>query len=150
MTDIRRASARDCDSISALQRAAYAQNAVVLGATPIPLAADYSEILRTMECWAVDGHDGLDGALILEYRPVDMLIWSVASHPRARGRGVGRRLLEFAHERARENARDTIRLYTASVYAGNIAWYARQGFVEESREQLSDRVEVNMVKKLGS
>ena len=62
MTDIRRASARDCDSISALQRAAYAQNAVVLGATPIPLAADYSEILRTMECWAVDGHDGpLDG-----------------------------------------------------------------------------------------
>lgn len=150
MNDIRRADLQDCDAVASLQRAAYAQNAIVLGATPIPLAADYSEILRDMECWVVDGSDGIDGALILEYRPGDMLIWSVASHPQARGRGVGRELLAFAHNRARENRRDTIRLYTASVYDSNIAWYRRQGFIEESRETLSDRVKVNMIKNTGA
>lgn len=150
MKDIRRATVEDCEAIAALQRAAYAQNAIVLGATPIPLAADYAQILRDMECWTIDGNDGLDGALILEFRPADMLIWSVASHPSARSRGVGSDLLAFAQRRAREKGRDTIRLYTASVYDSNIAWYKRQGFAEESREPLSDRVKANMVKKLGA
>ena len=41
-----------------------------------------------------------------------------------------------------------IRLYTASLFLKNIDWYARNGFVEESREALPDRIKVNMIKKL--
>ncbi len=145
---IRRAASADRDALTALQHAAYAENARILGATPIPLQVDYAKILREMEVWLADGAVGVEGALILEFRDEDMLIWSVAAHPHAREKGVGRELLALAHERARESGRDTIRLYTASVYERNIAWYARRGFIVESREALSDRVKVNMVKKL--
>ena len=145
---IRRATTDDLEGIVALQNAAYAENAALLGATPLPLKADYAQILRDMEAWVCEGRHGLDGALILEWRPADLLIWSVAAHPRARGHGVGKHLLALAHDRAKDLGRDTIRLYTASVYAKNLAWYARNGFSEESRENLGDRTLVNMIKTI--
>ena len=150
MKSLRRAVAADHDAVVALQNAAYAQNQVILGAVPLPLQADYTQILRDMEVWLLESREGLDGALILDVRPEDMLIWSLASHPRARSLGIGRRFLEHAEQRAREERRDILRLYTASVYSSNIDWYLRNGFSIESREQLSDRTLVNMVKKITS
>lgn len=143
-----RATSEDCGALRALQHAAYEENARILGATPIPLQADYDEILREMEVWLAGPRENPDGALVLAYREDDMLIWSVSTGPQARGAGVGRDLLAFAERRAREENRRVIRLYTASAYAKNIAWYARHGFAEESREALSDRTIVNMIKKL--
>ena len=99
-----------------------------------------------MECWVGASEAGLDGALILEFRPDDLLIWSIASHPRARGAGVGRRLLQFAEQRARETRRDALRLYTAKVYEFNVAWYLRSGYAVESEEDYRGRIRVNMIK----
>ena len=145
---LRRASEDDCGALGALQRAAYEENARILGATPIPLQADYKQILRDMEVWLAGPRNDPDGALVLEFRPDDMLIWSVATHPKARGTGVGRGLLALAEKRARDEKRTKIRLYTASLYLSNIDWYTRHGFVEESRQAQSDRVIVHMLKKL--
>ncbi|MDE2361871.1 MAG: GNAT family N-acetyltransferase [Hyphomicrobiales bacterium] len=145
---MRRASGDDLDKVVALQKAAYAENEALLGARPLPLEADYAKILQEMEAWLCESERGVDGALILEWRPDDLLIWSVAAHPQARSAGVGKRLLALAHERARDMQRGTIRLYTASVYARNLAWYARNGFREEWRERLGDRTRVHMVKTL--
>ncbi|MFV0281628.1 MAG: GNAT family N-acetyltransferase [Rhodoblastus sp.] len=169
-----RATEKDFAALHALQSAAYAGNARILGATPIPLQADYARILCEKEVWLAGAPDDPAGALILEFRPGhragrsralqpaqaphddaelrpdtgDMLIWSVATHPRTRGAGLGRALLAFAEKRARQEGRPVIRLYTASVYLSNIEWYARHGFEEESRETLADRTMVNMIKKL--
>ena len=90
----------------------------------------------------------LDGALILELRPDDLLIWSVATRPQARSRGLGGRLLAAAERRARETGRDTLRLYTHEALTNNIAWYARHGFAVERIEQMSDRRAVHMKKML--
>lgn len=148
MTDVRRAQAGDRDALTALQQAAYARNAELLGATPIPLQADYAAILHDMEVWLAEDERGPAGALILQFREGDMLIWSIATHPRARGAGLGRRLLAHAERRARDENRSTIRLYTASVYTSNIDWYARCGFAVESRETRPDRVIVHMIQTL--
>ncbi|MCB1542695.1 MAG: GNAT family N-acetyltransferase [Rhodoblastus sp.] len=145
---LKRANENDLDALVALQRAAYAENEEILGATPIPLQADYAQILHDMEVWFAGSRSDPDGALILQFRPDDMLIWSVSAHPRARGTGVGRGLLAIAEKRARDEKRRAIRLYTASVYLKNLGWYARHGFVEESREKLTDRIVVHMIKKL--
>lgn len=147
MKSLRRATAADHDAVVALQTAAYAENQIVLGAVPLPLQADYTQILRDRDVWLIWASKGLDGALVLEVRPDDLLIWSLATHPRARSLGIGRTLLEHAELRAREEQRETIRLYTAEVFISNIAWYRRNGFSIESREQLSDRTLINMVKK---
>ena len=145
---LKRANENDLDALVALQRAAYAENEEILGATPIPLQADYAQILNDMEVWFAGSRSDPDGALILQFRPDDMLIWSISAHPRARATGVGRGLLAIAEKRAQDEKRKVIRLYTASLFLKNIDWYARNGFVEESREALPDRIKVNMIKKL--
>ena len=100
-------------------------------------------------CWRRDGQ--LDGVLILEPRPDDLLIWSIATAPAAQKRGVGRTLLAATEERARALGRGVIRLYTGEPLTGNIAWYQRHGYAVERVEALAaNRRIVHMSKKLYS
>jgi RimJ/RimL family protein N-acetyltransferase/GNAT superfamily N-acetyltransferase len=145
---LRRANAGDLDAVVAFQRAAYANNRVLLGVEPQPLQADYTKILAAYETWLYESADGLDGVLILEPRREDLLIWSIATAPRLHGRGLGRRLLAAAEERARAFGFAAMRLYTGEKLTHNIAWYERHGYARERVEQLADRRAVHMVKRL--
>jgi len=145
---LRRATAADLDAVVALQRAAYAKNRPLLGVEPLPLLADYAQVLADYEVWLAESLGALDGVLILEPRAGDLLIWSVAVAPSAQGRGVGNVMLAFAEKRAREFGRSCIRLYTGAPLKSNIAWYKRQGYVHESTEDMGDRVVVNLIKHL--
>jgi ribosomal protein S18 acetylase RimI-like enzyme len=146
--NIRRARADEADRITAFQHAAYARNRDLLGVEPIPLQADYASILREYEVWLVEAGDRLDGVLILQPRPDDLLIWSVATAPQARGGGIGNALLAFAETRARDLGKRVIRLYTGEPLVDNIAWYKRRGYVIERSEARSDRTIVHMIKTL--
>ena len=146
---LRRAEAGDLASLLALQRAAYARNRPLLGVEPLPLLADYDDILRRMEVWLSEKDARLVGALILEPRADDVLLWSVAADPAAQGSGLGRALLAAAEERARQLGRNVIRLYTGTPLAHLVAWYGRHGFAVERIEALSDRSITHMVKGLG-
>jgi len=144
---LRRAGIGDIDAVLALQQAAYASNRVLLGREPLPLLADYRDIFRDYEVWlAEDG--GLVGALMVQARPDDLLIWSVATSPDRRGRGLGKDLLLAAEVRARELGRGVIRLYTGAVLQHLIDWYGRHGYRVERIEQLSDRAITHMMKPL--
>ena len=145
---LRRAGATDLEGVLALQQAAYAKNRPLLGVEPIPLQADYAHILRTMEVWVYERDGGLHGALILEPRPDDVLIWSLATHPCAQGSGVGRALLAAADARARQIGRTLLRLYTGTPLAHLVAWYGRHGYAIERIEALSDRSITHMIKHL--
>jgi GNAT superfamily N-acetyltransferase len=146
---LRRAGATDLEGVLALQQAAYAKNRPLLGVEPIPLLADYAHILRTMEVWVHEGDGRLLGALILEPRPDDLLIWSIAAHPSAQGTGIGGALLAAADARARQIGRPLLRLYTGSPLAHLVAWYGRHGYAIERIEALSDRSITHMIKHLG-
>jgi hypothetical protein len=74
---LRRATAADIAAVTALQRAAYARNRVILGVEPLPLMADYAHVFAAFEVWLAEGPDGLQGILILERRTDDLLLWSV-------------------------------------------------------------------------
>jgi ribosomal protein S18 acetylase RimI-like enzyme len=143
---LRRAGAADIVAVNALQHAAYARNRTILGLEPLPLTVDYATIVADYEVWLLEHGDALEGVLILETRPDDLLIWSVAVAPEVQGRGIGSRLLDIAQARARELGRRKVRLYTGEKLAGNIAWYERHGFVRERTEDLGDRRLVHMMK----
>jgi GNAT superfamily N-acetyltransferase len=132
----------------ALQRGAYARNRTLLGVEPIPLQADYAAIVRDMEVWLAEKDGRLAGALILEPRADDLLIWSIASDPTGQGGGLGRGLLSAAEARARELGRTVVRLYTGTPLVHLVAWYGRHGFAVESIEPLSDRSITHMIKHL--
>jgi ribosomal protein S18 acetylase RimI-like enzyme len=148
MSALRRATLADRDAVVALQHAAYAKNRALLGVEPLPLLADYDEVFARYEIWLADSAGELDGVLILEPRPDDLLIWSVATAPATQGRGVGSTMLAFAELRAHELDRSCIRLYTGQPLTFNIAWYRRHGYAHESTEDMGDRVVVNLIKQL--
>ena len=145
---LRRGVPGDLAAVVALQRAAYAKNRPLLGVEPLPLLADYGEIFREYEVYLAERDGALDGVLILEPRPDDLLIWSIATAPEAQGRGVGNTMLAFAEARARELGRTCIRLYTGQPLTFNIDWYTRHGYRHESTEDMGDRVRVNLIKHL--
>ena len=76
---LRRAKPDDLPAVVGLQRAAYAKNRPLLGVEPLPLLADYAEILAEYEVYLAERDGALDGVLILEPRADDLLIWSVAT-----------------------------------------------------------------------
>ena len=154
MPELRRATFDDLAALVALQRAAYAPNRVILGVEPLPLIADYEDVLARYETWVVegeeglDGEKGLDGALILEAQPDHLLIWSISTAPTAQKRGLGGRLLAHAEARAAAMGKHTLKLYTGEKLTGNIAWYQRHGYVIEGIEARTGRNVVHMAKSL--
>jgi len=148
LAGLRRANAGDIDRVVAFQRAAYAKNRPLLGVEPLPLQADYKQIVAEYETWLYESADGLDGLLILEPRADDLLIWSISTAPRLHGQGLGRRLLAAAEERARALGLAVMRLYTGEPLTNNIAWYEHHGYARERVEDLGDRRAVHMMKRI--
>jgi ribosomal protein S18 acetylase RimI-like enzyme len=148
MKDLRQARPDEAEKIAAFQRAAYQRNRAILGVEPMPLKADYAKILRDYEAWLYESEGKIAGVLILEPGSDDLLIWSVATAPDARGTGLGNRLLVAAETRARELGKDLIRLYTGELLVDNVAWYQRRGYAIERTEALSDRRIVHMKKTI--
>lgn len=146
---IRRGDVGDLAALVTLQRAAYRPNAEILGVEPLPLLADYDEIVRTSEIWVVPWAEGLAGALVLKINPDHVLIWSIAVAPAAQGRRLGSRLLALAEERARQLGLTTLRLHTGEKLRTNVEWYQRSGYAAERIEALPDRRLVHMIKTIG-
>jgi GNAT superfamily N-acetyltransferase len=144
---LRRAVSGDFESVVAIQRAAYARNRELLGVEPLPLLADYEQILRDYEVW-VTAEGPIASVLILEPRADDLLIWSISTDPQHQKSGLGRAMLAAAEVRARELDRTTMRLYTGAKLHHLTGWYGRNGYTIERIEELPDRTIAHMVKRI--
>ncbi|WP_020648134.1 GNAT family N-acetyltransferase [Solimonas variicoloris] len=86
--------------------------------------------------WVVDAPPhGLVGALILLMRrnSTTARLYSVVVDPRARGLGLGRRLVQAAERGARAAGCDAVSLEVREDNAAARALYARLGYVERQR-----------------
>jgi ribosomal protein S18 acetylase RimI-like enzyme len=145
----RRATDADRVAIEALQQAAYNRERL-LGLEPPPLKADYTEIIADMEVWLAEERSALRGILILAVKPDDLIIWSIAAAPDARGQGLGQIMLDAAEVRAEQLGRRTIRLDTGAVQQTLIGWYGRHGYVIEGRATIADHQVIHMIKRLAA
>ncbi len=145
---LERAGDGDKDEVVALQFAAYARNRDLLGLEPLPLLVDYDALFRTHEVWTARDNGRISGALILEVRRDDLLIWSIATEPAQQARGIGGHLIAGAEIRARDLGLHVIRLYTGATLQRLIDWYGRHGFTVERVEVLDDRSITHMAKRL--
>jgi ribosomal protein S18 acetylase RimI-like enzyme len=145
----RQATQADRAAVEALQQAAYERNRRLLGMEPLPLQADYAEIFATMEVWLAEERSVLRGVLILQPRPDDMLIWSIAASPDAQRQGLGQIMLDAAEVRARQMGRNVMRLYAGAVLETLIRWYNRHGYdIERQEQQPGGRRLTHMIKPL--
>ena len=149
---MRRASSADYDAVVRLQRAAFAPNRERLGVAPLPLLADYRQVLRDKDVWLATetkrGKEVVIGVLVLERRAEDLMIESIATDPKVQRRGLGRAMLAAAEAQTKELGYTVMRLYTGVVLTDLVEWYGRHGFSIERVEVLSDRSVTHMMKRI--
>ncbi|MEL6583746.1 MAG: GNAT family N-acetyltransferase [Pseudomonadota bacterium] len=132
----------DLAQIEAIVAAAYSVYVERIGARPKPMDADYADALREGVVWVAEIDEQVAGFVILRSAPNLMLLENVAVSPAFQGRGLGRRFIAFAEERARAAGVPKTILYTHVKMTENVSLYRRHGFevLEERTEHGLQRV----------
>jgi GNAT superfamily N-acetyltransferase len=114
---------------------------------PAPLTEDLRPRIRDGHVWIVGRP--VEGLICLHQVDEALLIQNVAVHPNVQGTGLGRRLMEFAEEVARQKGLERVTLYTNEVMTENLAIYEHLGFVEVARRSEGGYRRVFMEKAVG-
>jgi ribosomal protein S18 acetylase RimI-like enzyme len=147
---LRLAVSADVDAVRAVVTAAYEPWIPVIGMRPLPLEADYDELIarRSVTVLVPPGGAGIAGLIVLVPEPGVLLVENVAVDPRLQRRGFGRILLAHAEATARDAGLPALRLYTHRLMATNIALYTRIGYTVTTRDIHEGRPVVHMTKTL--
>ncbi|MFD1656789.1 GNAT family N-acetyltransferase [Streptomyces caeni] len=124
--EIRPAAAEDIPAVRAVTDAAYRPYIERIGVVPQPMEADHAANVATGRVFVTG--EPVDGLVVVEALEDHLFLDSIAVHPDARGRGVGRRLLAFVEARARALGLPEIRLYTNAMMWENQKIYPRYGY----------------------
>ncbi|MCI3243620.1 GNAT family N-acetyltransferase [Streptomyces spinosisporus] len=128
MTDeeIRVAVAADVPAVKAVTDAAYHPYIERIGVVPVPMRADHAANVAAGRVFVTG--DPVVGLVVLEEHEDHLFLDSIAVHPEAHGRGVGRRLLRFVDARARGLGLPEVRLYTNAMMWENQKIYPKYGY----------------------
>jgi GNAT superfamily N-acetyltransferase len=130
---IRRAIANDAARIGTIARAAYAKYVPRMGREPAPMVADFDAAIAAGRTVVVETCEGIHGYMIAWPEAEAYFIENIAVDPAHQGKGLGRRLIEFAAAEANRLQLPAVRLYTNVVMTENLSMYASVGFVETHR-----------------
>ncbi len=140
---IRPAVASDVPAVKTVTDAAYRPYVERIGVVPQPMEADHAANVAAGKVF-VTGGPGEDvvGLVVVEARADHLFLDSIAVHPDAHGRGVGRRLLRFVDAHARALGLPEVRLYTNAMMWENQQIYPKYGYevVERRVDGPYDRV----------
>jgi len=140
----------DGDAVRAVVRNAYEPWIPVIGMRPLPLEADYDQLIEAGSVTVLiePGVGRIAALIVLVPEPEALLIENVAVDPEFQHRGFGRILLAHAEDVARSTGLRAVRLYTNRLMATNIALYERLGYAITTRDTHEGRPVVHMAKAL--
>ena len=81
---------------------------------------DYSEVIRQHQTFVAEQNGQVIGVVVLIQRDAGMLLDNIAVHPDHQGRGLGRRLVEFAESETRKQGYSHLALYTRERMQANV------------------------------
>ncbi|WP_128436892.1 GNAT family N-acetyltransferase [Streptomyces cyaneus] len=138
--DIRSAVDADVCAVKAVTDAAYEHYIERIGRAPVPMEADHAADVAAGKVFVTG--DPVIGLVVLEAHEDHLFLDSIAVHPDAHGRGVGRRLLHFVDARARALGLPEVRLYTNALMWENQKIYPKYGYevVERRVDGPYDRI----------
>ncbi|WP_393085214.1 GNAT family N-acetyltransferase [Streptomyces sp. LN704] len=140
---IRRAVASDVGAVKAVTDAAYHPYIARIGVVPQPMEADHAANVAAGRVFVTGGPGrSVTGLVVVEAYEDHLYLDSIAVHPDARGKGVGRRLLAFVEAHARELGLPEVRLFTNAMMWENRKIYPNYGYevVERRVDGPYDRV----------
>ena len=133
MEAIRQATTREAGVVTAYVREAYSKYVERIGREPAPMLVDYEAAILAGETWVlVEGDDTL-GVLVMRPKEDHLFVETVAVRAGWQGKGLGRKLMAFAEEVARERGLREIRLYTNEKMTENLPFYRDLGYEETGR-----------------
>ena len=132
---IRRAGPEEAAAARSLVRDAYRHYIARMGREPGPMLDDYAARQAEGALWVCRQGSDLVGVLVLCDRPDHLLLDNVAISPDAQGRGLGRKLVDFAEAEALRRGYRQILLYTHECMTENQALYRRLGWQETDRRK---------------
>lgn len=133
-TMIRTAIASDEAAIRFCAETAYQRYVAAIGRKPAPMLADFAaQIAEGHVHVACAGDGALLGFIVFFARHDHMLLENVAVLPAAAGRGIGRQLIAFCEQAARQQGLERVELYTNEKMTENIFLYPHLGYREVDR-----------------
>lgn len=126
----------DSKDLRQIARDAYQHYGAEMGVEPAPMQADYAHHLAHDQIYAaVDDRGVLIGFAIVIFKDTGVWLENIAVAPPLMGQGVGTRLLGYIEDDLSTQGVQHLHLYTNIIMRQNIAWYAKQGYHETSRQQ---------------
>jgi ribosomal protein S18 acetylase RimI-like enzyme len=147
--DLRAATGDDLGTVEAIVRSAYAHYVSRIGREPAPMLDDHAQLIRDGRVHVIEHQGEVQGVLVLIPQEDAMLLDNVAVSPSAQGRGLGRKLLQFAEAASVAAGYRCIRLYTNAAMTENIELYTRIGYCETHRVEEKGLRRVYMMKPVG-
>ncbi|MFE1309943.1 GNAT family N-acetyltransferase [Streptomyces sp. NPDC058755] len=138
--EIRPARAADVPAVMVVTDAAYQRYIERIGVVPQPMEADHAADVAAGRVFVFG--EPVVGLVVVDAHDDHLFLDSIAVHPDAHGKGVGRRLLEFVDARARALGLPEVRLYTNALMWENQKIYPRFGYevVERRVDGPYDRI----------
>lgn len=131
---ILKATAGDEPEIRDCAEQAYARYVPLIGQKPAPMIADFAaQIAAGQVHVSRDGQNAFEGFIVFYAENGHILLENVAVLPRAAGRGIGRALISFCENAARESRLKAVHLYTNEKMTENLSLYPKLGYVEVAR-----------------
>lgn len=138
MYDIRLAKPEESQAVAAVVDAAYSKWIPVINRKPGPMLADYDKLVADGVVYVIAPEDQIIAVLVIWPVEDAMLIENICVSPDQQRGGIGKHLMDFAEQKAREAGLNLMRLYTNVKFEVNIAYYLKRGYVETRREITPD------------
>lgn len=130
---IRPAQAGDAQPITELVNQAYSPYILRIGRKPGPMLDDYARLIAEATVFVLVAGDEIAGVLVMEREDSELILLNVAVLPRCKGQGIGKQLMVFCEEYARDSGCEAIRLYTHALMTENLGIYSKLGYQETHR-----------------
>lgn len=113
---------------------AYEQYVAAVGKKPAPMVADFGSLIVSGSVYVAEEADTeLIGFIVFFQEDDYFMLENVAVHSSAAGKGIGKRLITFCEEQAKQSGVRRVKLYTNEKMAENLLIYPHLGYRETSR-----------------
>jgi GNAT superfamily N-acetyltransferase len=147
---IRQAVAGDEPEVRECAEQAYARYVPLIGRKPAPMAADFAAQINAGDVYvAIDEREIFQGFIVFYAEKDHILLENVAVLPRAAGHGIGKALIAFCENAARQRGFNAVHLYTNEKMIDNLSIYPKLGYHEVGRRTEDGFNRVYFEKSLG-
>lgn len=132
---IRTAKDKDAEGLKQCMHKAYSEYAMrfAIGSLP-PLEVDYAAEIANYPTWVAEMNGNIVGGLIMSFDDAGATLSNIAVDSDYQGQGLGRGLISFAENQAKEHGYPKLRLATHALLIENLAIYRHLGWKESDRK----------------